>query len=108
MGVSGADGSTMNADNAAGDGQAQPGSSRFAVAIIGYAIKRLKDVGQLRFGNAGPMIANDDEGGRGLCGYAHFHRVADPRIANRVADHVFNRAVQQLRIAIARRTVLAT
>lgn len=89
--VAGGDGSAMDLDRAAGDGEAESGAPGRALACICYAREGLEESLEMVIGNAGTVVADRDHGFRPATIDRHFDCSALGGVANGVAEHIVER-----------------
>src|SRR5271169_1512139 len=99
----------MEANGSLGDRKAEARSAGEAVARIAHTIKGQENIAQRLLGDAASTIAHGNHGDsisirmRLLEGYLDFGALV--RVADGVADYVFNRAAQKLAISEDRTTL---
>jgi hypothetical protein len=78
------------------DSQANAGAARAMLARVAQPIKRLENLRQLRDGYAWAMIAHNNARKFSVALQINFHNGVGRRVADGVAHHVFNSAMQKL------------
>ncbi len=99
QGVAGGEGAAVELDGAAGDGEAEADAAAGAAAVGIDAVEGVEDAAEGVLGNAGAAVADEDGGLRAVAAEGDVDGGSGRRVADGVADDVFNGAAEEFGVA---------